>query len=478
MGAQQSNPKDDEDIIKSQRKIRDENRLLEERIKNQVLQHKLKILQTQNDKNRQENVFGNISPNQLLTNPQLQKEFMRNKQMQRQFIELLQKQKKMDINQDNYQQINTFLKKLEIKEDEVDERKPYLYMNESSQKYNVREGEEKKLNIGNSISDREKYIRQIKRQKEEQEKNMLEQQKKRKEEYMNKLNGLEEDNIDPYKILEIPKNASIDQMKAAFKRKAKIYHPDRVGGNTHQFQLITKALMKLVEEHKKKQADKQFMTLKEESSEAMKKQRNQNKKNVKIDMAGNNFNPKKFNKIFKDNRLYNPNDEGYNNWMTEADYDALKTPKILEGQYNKQSFNETFQNHKKKTSKELVKHVQPQALTSYDENCEELGQGNISDYSGRIKKGKGGIEYTDYKKAHTETNLIDVDEINVREYNDLDDLERERSKKLFLTPQEYERIKMDEMLEKQKEEDRKNRLTTNDESAFKQFEKVNQMFLH
>ena len=77
-------------------------------------------------------------------------------------------------------------------------------------------------------------------------------------------------------------------------------------------------------------------------------------------MAGNNFNPKKFNKIFQDNRLYNPNDEGYNNWMKEEDYDALKTPKILEGQYNKQSFNETFQNHKKKTSKALVKHSQPQ----------------------------------------------------------------------------------------------------------------------
>ena len=45
-----------------------------------------------------------------------------------------------------------------------------------------------------------------KRQKEEQEQNMVKEQKKRKEEYMNTLNGLEEDNIDPYKILEIPKN--------------------------------------------------------------------------------------------------------------------------------------------------------------------------------------------------------------------------------------------------------------------------------
>ena len=49
----------------------------------------------------------------------------------------------------------------------------------------------------------------------------------------------------------------------AFK-KAKIYHPDRIGGNTHEFQRITKAFMLLVEEFKK-EADKQFNILREES---------------------------------------------------------------------------------------------------------------------------------------------------------------------------------------------------------------------
>ena len=36
---------------------------------------------------------------------------------------------------------------------------------------------------------------------------------------------------------------SVDQMKAAFKKKAK-FTIHRVGGNTHQFQLITRALMR------------------------------------------------------------------------------------------------------------------------------------------------------------------------------------------------------------------------------------------
>ena len=57
-------------------------------------------------------------------------------------------------------------------------------------------------------------------------------------------------------------------------------------------------------------------------------------------MSGNNFNPKKFNKIFQDNRLYNPNDEGYQNWMEESDYESLKVPKLDKNSYNKQLINE------------------------------------------------------------------------------------------------------------------------------------------
>ena len=46
-------------------------------------------------------------------------------------------------------------------------------------------------------------------------------------------------------------------------------------------------------------------------------------------------------------------------------------------------------------------------------NFLELGCGKIDDFSSM----QGNTHFTDYKKAHTETNLIDVDEINVREYN-------------------------------------------------------------
>ena len=48
---------------------------------------------------------------------------------------------------------------------------------------------------------------------------------------------------------------------------------------------------------------------------------------------------------------------------------------------------------------------------------------------------------------------------------------------MFLTKEEIEENQMREMLEKQKDEERLLRLKKQDNLAFKQFEKVNQMFL-
>ena len=397
--------------------------------------------------------------------------------MQEQLFTILQKHKRNEINDDQYQEINKYLTKLNILEEETDTRKPYLYTNEPSNKY-VNQNESKKPEIGISISEREKFVRLLKKEKEKQAKSMSEERDKRKKEYESSLSHIDEDSIDPYKILEVSKTASINEIKSAFKRKAKIYHPDRLGGNTKQFQIITKSFMMLLEKYKKQQADKQFMTLKDESRRELEKQQNESKKNVnfkKINMSGNNFNPKKFNKIFQDNRLYNPNDEGYQNWMEESDYESLKVPKLDKNSYNKQSFNQQFQNHKKQFSKQIVKRQEPIALPSLKVNCQELGEGAIDDYSG--KNSDGRMEYTDYKKAHTETTLIDIDSIDYREYKNLDDLQKERGKKLYLSRDELERIKMNEMLEKQREEERIMRLNKSDEKAFQHFEKVNKMFI-
>lgn len=475
MGTNQSQNPEEE---KSRIKLEEQNKILKEQIKNQELQNKLQVIQNLLEKQRLDSVIQGKSPNALLTNPELQKQFLQSKDMQKQFLHMLKQNQDIQLDERQYQQVNKYLNNLNIQEDELDSKKPYLYTQEPSNRYYIKEGEDKKPKIGTTNSERDKFLRYMRKEKLKQEENMEIERKKRKQEYETQMHKLDVDDIDPYRVLEIPSNATFNDAKSAFKKKAKIYHPDRIGGNTNQFQLITKSFMLLVEKFKKEEADKQFNVIREESRQEIKKQQNESKKNFKFkknNMSGNNFNSKKFNKIYEDQRIYQATDEGYSKWMETQEYDSLKVPKMNKNSYNPQNFNQQFQNHKKQNSKQIVKHNVPKPIISLKQNCEELGQGNISDFSGKNDSGK--VEYTDYRKAHTETTLIDPDSISYREYENMDDLKRERGKKMFLSKEEQERITMQEMLEKQSDEERKLRLQRQDERAFQQFEKVNKMFI-
>ena len=468
----------------SKEKIIQENLLQQERIKNQLLESKLQSLQTLIQTTKNENNLLGRSSNQLLTNPNLQNEFFKNKRMQKEFFEMVLKQKSEQIDQEQYQQINDFLKNLDLNE-EIDNNK-HLYMNESSHRYNTKQDEEKMINIGNDTNTMDKYLRELKRQKEQQMENMKQEQKIRKEEYQSKMNNGEEQLKDPYKILQISPNSSFSDCKKAFRRMARIYHPDKFNGNDTQFKIITKAFMIIVDKYKKAQTDKQFNSLRDESRKALNDQLNNSKRHINLDFtdeqisknnSGRNFNEKLFNKVFQDNRLYNPTDEGYKKWMEENEFDSDKNPKML-GSFNKNNFHNKFQEIKSKKSQAITKYIEPQALPSLKQNYEELGQGNIEDFSGRNDSIKRGVQYTDYRKAHTETTLIDPDSINYREYSSLDDLQQERSKKTFLTKEEQEVIQMNKLLEEQREAQRIDRLSKNDDRHFKHFQKVNQMMIN
>jgi curved DNA-binding protein CbpA len=454
-------------------RLQEQNKIQQEIIKQQILQNKLNFSQDQLNNLRQNNVYNRNSSNPLLTNPQLQQEFMKNKRMQKQFLEMIVKQKNLHLEDSQYQHINQYLKNLKLEEEkELDEKKSYLYMNQSSQKFN---SNKQTVDFGTTTQQKDKLIRDILIQKKEQEEKMKREQEKRRREYESKLSV--NDDIDPYKILELSKNATLDEAKASYKRKARVYHPDKFGGDGRQFKIITMAFMKLIEKYKRQQQDKQFNTLKDESQRDMEKQLNESKRNSKmkqVNMSGNNFNDKLFNKIYDQNRLYNPNDEGYSNWSKDTEFDSDETPKLFSNEFNLNVFNSTFSNNKPKKSTQITNYREPQALLSLNKNCEKLGQGNIDDYSGESKS----FKYTDYKKAHTETVLINPESVNYKEYTSVDDLEKERGKKLFLTKEEMEQIEINKMLEKQREEQRLQRLRTHDDKVFHNFEKINKMFLN
>ncbi len=60
---------------------------------------------------------------------------------------------------------------------------------------------------------------------------------------------------DYYKILGVEKNASVDEIKKAFKKLAMQYHPDRPGGNEAKFKEINEAYQVLSDQQKRQRYD-------------------------------------------------------------------------------------------------------------------------------------------------------------------------------------------------------------------------------
>ena len=71
-------------------------------------------------------------------------------------------------------------------------------------------------------------------------------QKKRREKFINELDSFNKNITNPFELLNVPENCSIEQLKKAYKQSALKYHPDKVGGNKDKFQLITKAIFPLL----------------------------------------------------------------------------------------------------------------------------------------------------------------------------------------------------------------------------------------
>ena len=463
--------KNDKLTAQDKERILQQNLLQQEIIRKQIQQGKLEETHRQMDNFRRNQQMVPNSKNPLLTNPEVQREFLRNKKMQQELQRRAQQQQAQHIEDSSYDKINNFLSDLQVEEKEEQINKSHLFINQGTRYQNIVPPEQKKPEIGISNSDRDRLVRLIKKQKaEEMERNKKEHEKRRNE-YQAKLNLLEEKNIDPYKILEVDKNANMIQIKNAYKRKARIYHPDK-GGSDQQFRIITMAYMSIIEKFKRQQQDKQFTTLKEESRKEMEKQNQTQRKNV--NMKGNNFNLKLFNKIYEENKIYDPKDEGYGKWMQENEFDSDTTPKVFSSEFNLNVFNNSFDEQKEQTSQEIIKYQEPQPISLVKQNYQELGGDAPGDYSNGPDSKMG---YTDYRKAHTQTTLINPNQVKVRQYKNVDELNRARGEKTYLTEEETQVIERNKALEKEREEQRLMRLNQYDEMAFRQFERVNKLFL-
>ena len=83
-------------------------------------------------------------------------------------------------------------------------------------------------------------------------------QRQRRAQYQAKLLDLENNDVDAIKLFQLPVKYTLDQLKVAYKRLAMKSHPDKVGGNKEQFQLVTKCYMLLLEKYKNRESDRTF----------------------------------------------------------------------------------------------------------------------------------------------------------------------------------------------------------------------------
>ena len=244
------------------------------------------------------------------------------------------------------------------------------------------------------------------------------------------------------------------EIKTAYRNLAMKHHPDK-GGNEEIFKLLTKAYLALIKENEgNNYVEKTFMDLKSGVSQSTPPQPNS--------MGGDDdFDVNKFNQFFETNRLDDVDfDNGYGDWKTT---DTSEKPKQIFNQkfsneifntvFNELTHNENSKNQQNSTNQQIQVYEEPQPLSVNN----RLGYSNLDyrktdDYSKEydIQDGssKNGIYFTDYKKAYTQTTLVNPNTIQERKaYKDVEDLSKARETQDF-TMTEADRL----LVEKKKQQ--------------------------
>jgi hypothetical protein len=317
------------------------------------------------------------------------------------------------------------------------------------------------------------------------------QQEQRRQEYLNKLREMESGNVDSLRLLGLNTNYTIEELKSAYKRMAMETHPDRPGGNTEKFQLITQCYMSLLERLKGQKPAKSAMDLRADaraattngsSSGASDGQSNdpvgkgtaRRKSQVPpkfINPDGQGFNVKLFNKLYEENKIWDPNDDGYEDWLRKGDVDEIrKAPPVFSKSFNIGVFNSTFEDWKQQANQggvggQIQKYERPQELISTSSGYTVLDGGQaITDFTKSLDS-PGALNYSDLKAAYTGgCDMIDPRTVDARkEYRNVEELIRDRDRLDYVLSPEDAAIEERFARERaQREQERLSRLSSRD----------------
>jgi len=335
--------------------------------------------------------------------------------------------------------------------------------------------------------------REFELEEQKRRQRFLDEQRRRRQEYENKLQSLENNNINALDILGLGPNYNLQELKSAYKRLAIQHHPDRPSGNKDKFQLITKCYMSLLEKLKSiETSSRGHNDLKANFSSYMEKNRSSedrmreqiqsmfvskrdlnnngnsninsrnigNSRNSHLDPKSQSFNSALFNKLYDQNKLWDPNDDGYDDWFRNGPDTEEDKPELFGDKFNLNIFNTTFNTHKSRSnnSSALVKYDEPKELVCAQTAFTEIDNTRPIDDFSKPADAPGSLAYTDLKKAYTGgCNFINPDEVDARqEYRNIEDLQKARSNINYnMSPQDRARY---EARKRQEAEAEKHRL--------------------
>ncbi len=479
-------------------------------LENQLEIQRIQINNLQSNNSNNNNSSSNNSNNSnsslnlaaIFSNPQLQLEIGKNPQKKIALLENILNNHSSSLSQQHRVKINQMLLETKREFQQKQEYQQLQYHNNSNNHNHIENHNQNhnimRTNIGTQKQNRSKMeIAQSRRQdaltreglsknysseaeeeearfKIEEDKRrhiFYEKQRQRRFEYEAKLKQLSVDKVNSLRLFNLNENFTIDELKKAYRKIALRTHPDRPGGNKEKFQLVTTCYFSLMENLKMRSQDKTFDRLRNDSRDYFDEQNKlsqkyrSNGKNPKplLNKDDKKFNSKMFNKVFEENKLYDPNEEGYEDWLKNAD--DTPAPKVFSNKFNIDVFNNTFNDYKDTTtSQEIIEYKEPQALVSCNNiQYTDIDQSKKKDYTKSAEK-SSELGYSDLKSAYTKTNnLVNPNNVKIKQYRDIDELENDRSNISFqMTPEQLRQQAIQQQQEEEEEYRRQQRIQQRD----------------
>jgi curved DNA-binding protein CbpA len=443
-----------------------------------------------NNPNQNPNQSGNNSMgnNPIFTNSALQREISKSPGMKRQLLTQILQQYQHQMSQQQIAKVNQMLRETMIQNEREQQLHQLTNIGTTSQVPNERQlMRQQQVNDVSTLSSNyqtsaQKEAAEFKLAQKRREAEFKDKQRQRRHQYEANLEQLQKDKIDSLRLFNLNNNYTFDELKKSYRTLAIKTHPDRPHGSKEKFQLVTKCYLYLVEKLKKEASDKQHGQLKDGSRDYWKSQVSpQNKAHMQKGQrqAKDNFNVTMFNKIFEENKIYDPNEEGYENWFKDDSPENKPSQPVFSNKFNIDVFNRTFDGYKgDENNSQIMEYKEPQAIQSCDKmGYSELGSNKANFTKTGASQGQD-LKYSDLKSAYTKGDLINPNQVKYKTYRNINELEKDRSNLSYeMSPEDSERRAVQSQIEQEEEEERQARLRNNDALSAEHYNKVHQRML-